>query len=732
MTRSISARRLRRAQRRAAAAVVHRQGPPAMHERPTRAAMVRARMALVLTVALWVAYTVTAVVALARGDAFGDAWRLSGTVLFLAAVTLLSFSACMYLLARAGALPRFAAHRRARRADIDAGLATRPVRTLALLPSYAEEPALIRMGLWSASLQAVPDLRVVLLLDDAPEQGPDDPRAERLIRTRALADEIVASFAPVADAARAAVHELETDAVADDARAARVADVHEYAALWLRRTAANEPAASPVEGFFVDRVLLALADEFEASADALRGAESLARHRAVELASRVLWTFAADVSVFERKRYASLSPEPTKAMNLNAYLGLVGGTHVLERSDGGHETITVPECDVVLTLDADSMLLPEYAPRLIHELQRPGNERVAIIQTPYSAYRGERGRLERLAGATTDLQHIVHQGMSAFSATFWVGANAILRRSALEDLREETVEDGRRVTRFLRGATVIEDTESSIDLVAAGWTLQSYPERLSYSTTPPDFGSLAVQRRRWANGGLLVLPRLRSLILARRGSGLPMSLAERMLRANYLASITWVTLGLLVLLTLVPLDGALVSVALLLIAVPYFAEMAADLHRLGYRRRDVAGVYGLNLLLLPVNLAGTAASVAQAFTGTKAGFARTPKTDDRTPAGALFILAPTAIGAAATIVAVRAATEGAWIAGTFAAVTAACVWWALLRLVGIRAAASDVWLGWTEWIWVAVGRPDPAPDPAPEPAWRSVLDDGPLEPAVAR
>jgi hypothetical protein len=50
-----------------------------------------------------------------------------------------------------------------------------------------------------------------------------------------------------------------------------------------------------------------------------------------------------------------------------------------------------------------------------------------------------------------------------------------------------------------------------------------------------------------------------------------------------------VTLGLLVLLTLVPLDGALVSVALLLIAVSYFAEMAADLHRLGYRRRDVAG-----------------------------------------------------------------------------------------------------------------------------------------------
>jgi cellulose synthase/poly-beta-1,6-N-acetylglucosamine synthase-like glycosyltransferase len=55
------------------------------------------------------------------------------------------------------------------------------------------------------------------------------------------------------------------------------------------------------------------------------------------------------------------------------------------------------------------------------------------------------------------------------------------------------------VRRYIQDRTVIEDTESSVDLVAKGWELTNYPERLSYSATPPDFGALVIQRRRWAN-----------------------------------------------------------------------------------------------------------------------------------------------------------------------------------------------------------------------------------------
>jgi cellulose synthase (UDP-forming) len=55
-----------------------------------------------------------------------------------------------------------------------------------------------------------------------------------------------------------------------------------------------------------------------------------------------------------------------------------------------------------------------------------------------------------------------------------------------------------------------------------------------------------------------------------------------------------------------------------------------DLTQCGYRWTDLARVYALNLLLLPVNLAGVILSLWQILTGRKAAFGRTPKIEGRT------------------------------------------------------------------------------------------------------
>lgn len=705
--------------------------PGALHPRPSSASIVRSRVALVTCVALWLLYMTTVVVTLSRGGALVDVWHLLGTVVFLVSVTALTFSAGMYLLARVGALPRLAAHRRARRADIDERFDRGDLRVLALLPSYGEDPAYVRMALWSVALQEVPQLRVVLLLDDPPT---DDPAIrDRLARTRAIIDEIRLELTGPRELARDALAVAESSPA--DARAA-VAAAYDTVARWMRERAALEPRDGHAEAFFADRVLGSLADELAAVGSALEeasddGDEAVSPARVRSLARRLARTLDADVDVFERKRFSELSHEPTKAGNLNAYLALVGGIHRLHDLDGTERIVEVPDCDAVITLDADSMLLPEYAARLVHALEQPGNERVGVIQTPYSSYRGRRSAIERLAGATTDLQHLVHQGLTAFDATFWVGANAVIRWATLADLRTIDTVDGRPVVRFLRGRTVIEDTEASIDVISHGWKLVNYPERLSYSATPPDFGTLVVQRRRWANGGLLVLPALWRTAAARRSAGRPMGVWGFLLRMNYLGSIAWVTAGLLVLLTVVPLNGDLVSVVLVLIALPYFVEMAHDLKVLGYRRRDIVGVYGLNLLLLAVNLAGTIGSVVQAFTGHRVAFARTPKRGERTPAGALLVLAPLVIAVASVIVAVRSFSEGSWIAAAFALFTAICVSGAVIRLIGVGNAVADLWNGWLEWIWVPVEQRATTASEAKAPAWRRVLDDGHLEPVNA-
>lgn len=730
---------------------------PAVHAIPSAARIARARISTVLCVLLWLFYLVTVVVALARGDALADATQLVMTIVFLLSVTFLTFSAFMYLLARSAALPRLAAHRRVRRIALDelVGAITHDDHTeqedsheprlVALLPSHAEDPDLVRLSLWSVALQEFPNLHVVLLLDDDPD--PTEPAAqESLERSRMLVTEITTQLKPVRTRVEAAWARLQTAATAAEATEIVMRE-HAAAAQWLRAKAYAMPARTHVEAFFTDQVLQGLSTTLDATATALRDAlenddTPLSHARAAQVLRRLLNIFTVEMSTFERKRYASLSHTPNKAMNLNSYLGLLGGTYREQPDSRGlalvpidpataatidsSEIIVAPDCEFVLTVDADSMLLPEYCLRLVHLLNQPENHRVAVAQTPYSAFRGAPTRIERLAGVTTDLQHIVHQGLTALGATFWVGANAILRRSALEDIRSETQEECGRVVRFISDRTVIEDTESSIDIAAHGWSLLNYPERLSYSATPPDFGALIIQRRRWADGGLLILPKLYELIASQRRRGEPLSLAQKLLRANYLGSITWVTLGLLAVLTLNPLGGKLVTLQLILITLPYFVEMASDLRHLGYRRRDVLRIYGLNLLLLPVNLAGTIASIVQALTGRKGRFVRTPKVNTHTRAPALFILAPLVIVIGAGAVAVRAGGAADWGTAAFAGFTSLAAAWAFARLIGIRRALGDLWFGWMNWIWIDSPRTAATTSPT-TPLWSTVVDDGPLE-----
>ena len=146
---------------------------------------------------------------------------------------------------------------------------------------------------------------------------------------------------------------------------------------------------------------------------------------------------------------------------------------------------------------------------------------------------------------------------------------------------------------------------------AAGGCI-NYPERLSYSATPPDFGSLAIQRRRWANGGLLILPKLwRNTRAAVDQAGEHGSTAQTCLRVNYMASTAWSSIGLSMLLAY-PFDSKLLSPLILVAALPYFLAMASDLHHCGYKRTDIFRIYGFNLILLPVNLAGVFKSMQQA------------------------------------------------------------------------------------------------------------------------
>ena len=363
-----------------------------------------------------------------------------------------------------------------------------------------------------------------------------------------------------------------------------------------------------------------------------------------------------------------------------------GARIFLEETTGAEGMLHIPAADYLITLDADSVLLPDYALRLIQLMEQPGNERVAVAQTPYSAFPNPDSTLERIAGATTDIQYIIHQGFTGHSGTYWVGANALLRTRALQDIVENDVERGYPIQRFIQDRTVIEDTESSIDLVDKGWSLVNYPERLAYSATPPDFGSLLIQRRRWANGGLIILPKLLRY-LARRHPGRS-KLMEGFVRIHYLISIAAVNIGLLVLLAL-PLTDAIESAWLPLTAIPYFWLYRRDLVQLGYRGGDILRVYALNLLLIPVNLGGVFKSIQQAILRIKVPFVRTPKVDGRTAAPALYILLEYLLIVHWLIGAGVDVFNDRWAHGMFAAANAALLFYAVYRFIGLRESRDD-------------------------------------------
>ena len=621
---------------------------------------------------------------------------------YVVLITVLVAGSLTYLSARYGYARRVSTRQPASDSEIDAFRMTVVPSVTILVPSYKEDPALVSKTLLSAALQDYPRRSVVLLIDDPPAPATrEDGRA--LDEMRELADAVERRLAAVHARVRAAAAAFEQRA--DTVRLRLSREARELAALyqevgaWFADQASRHGIVDHTDRVFVEVTLLGESRRYQQkAADLLRGAEreafdeDLLRCAYRRLASR----FEVAVRAFERKRYANLSHEPNKAMNLNTYIALMGGRfreradgirRLLERAGPDERGIAFDDSDYVVVLDADTVVHPAYVLRLAHGLSRPEHRRVAVIQTPYSAFPGSGRLLESVAGATTDIQYQVHQGFTYFGATFWVGANAMIRKAALEEIVEVRQERGFEVRVFIHDRTVIEDTESTVDLRRRGWQLYNYPERMAFSATPADFGALLIQRRRWANGGLLIVPKLWRFLWA--SGGRRPGVSEVLLRLHYLTSLAVANVALLFLLGLA-FDERLASVWLPITAVPYYLLYAVDLRSIGYRWRDVLRVYALNLLLIPVHLGGVLRSVQQACTGRRSTFGRTPKVVGRTAAPAGYVLAEAGLLGWWTFGALMELEAGHRLNGLFALANAAFLLYALVRFVGLREACEDL------------------------------------------
>ncbi|MBN1587524.1 MAG: polysaccharide deacetylase family protein [Candidatus Omnitrophica bacterium] len=637
----------------------------------------------------------------------GNYWGSASAALLVSFFLFLVYGNMVYLVNRSSYFYRLKSHHPPSRQEME-GIYENPEaapEVTYLIPSYKEERRVNCQSVFSAFLQDYPKRRIVLLVDDPPRPS-DSESVRQLKEARSLPGDIKTWCSPMRDQLSAARSEFESRALRTELDSTmeclRLADLHADVADFLEKFVEDYPIEDHTDWHFVQLVFGSHIKDHRRRAHEFflkgvgypaEGWQRLVRREFTRLSS----LFSASLEVFERKTYENFSWAPNKAMNLNSYLFMMGrhfrevirGSKVFLEPAHKHEaTLSIPDAKYVVNLDADSTLAPEYTLKLVHEMEKPENDRVAVMQTPYTSIPNAATALERVAGATTDMQYVVQQGFTAFGAASWVGANTLLRKSALNDIVTVESERGHLVAKFIQDRTVIEDTESTIDLIDCGWKLHNYPERLSYSATPPDFGALVIQRCRWANGGLIVLPKMLRYWL--KGPFSLKKLMEGFLRFHYLTNALTATLGYMVLIFLPLREYVYLAWLLPLAGLPYYVIYMRDMHLARHRLSDFFRAFAMNLLLAPVNMVGVLKSVEQMITGKQSPFMRTPKILGRTASPAPIALVELSLVVYCTLITVILGFRGEWGNAVVPCVHAFIFAYAIKAFIGFRASAEDI------------------------------------------
>lgn len=577
-----------------------------------------------------------------------------------------------------------------------------------LIPAYKEETDIMWQTMMASALCEYGEKNVVLLIDD-----PFQPRTLEDTLKLEAARQLPLGLQQLFDApAQAMAAEWMSfcqrrtsenlDAAAEQRR---LVDLYTRAGQWAEDVTAvflagRDPASLPHgERFFYRAVLQRWREDHVAMAAQLASASlmdeaTLARHF-----SRLSRLFAVRFSSFERKKYAELSHESNKAMNLNGYLSVMGKSWVEEERDGvwhlrevpaSEATFLPPSSTYLIILDADSILLPDYALRLMHKMEQPEYARIGVMQCYPSAFPGIPDGIERMAGASIDLLFRINQGGENLGGPFWMGANSLVRRQALDDIARHATSDGKPATIYIQDGTVIEDTETTIAMLHKDWRVYQYPERLAYFSSPPDFGSLLIQRRRWANGGILLLPSMLRYF-ARKRFGVAW-MKEFFVRFDYL---TWGPVGVAMgfLMASVHFGELLHSPWIMLTPLPCLVLQLRTLKQEGYRYSDALRLSAFGVMLGPVLMGGVLKSLQQAITGRKIPFARTPKIPSRTAAPALYAFFELALPFMMLALAWRYVAYESWAQVTFTLFYALAGLYALVYFMGVGATLQDLVAG---------------------------------------
>src|SRR3989442_1660278 len=266
-------------------------------------------------------------------DVASGRWVSSlGQGLFLAIVSFLIYGGLVYQLARLGHFNRLRQHRRATDDELDRFFhGPRPAAVTILVPSYKEDPLVVRRTLVSAALQDYPWRRVVLLIDDPPHPS---QASDILLLTaaRGLAAEIQETLRKprehFEDALRAFLERSARGPLDPHQEMPRLAQLYRDAATWFEQQGARYSICDHADALFLAITFRIPAERYPEQANRwarrIAPAEPALTQPLLPDHRRLAARFHTDLTGFQRKRFDNLSHEPNKAMNLNSYSSLMG------------------------------------------------------------------------------------------------------------------------------------------------------------------------------------------------------------------------------------------------------------------------------------------------------------------------------------------------------------------------------------------------------------------------
>lgn len=555
--------------------------------------------------------------------------------LLTAIFIMFSYSGLVYTITRFGTLKRKLIEQSKKQQDafessMQFTMASNPPTLKVLLPSYKEEYKVIEKSLISTILQEYPSKEIVLLIDD-PYYNISQRDQDNLDSSKQLIKKYEDIFNEIYESLEFKYKSFQKETnltIKKSSLKEAIAVIQE----WLNGYKQNFNLFDHTDIVYIEEVIdsrILKLKELFASIDQIESAENLE-----EIFITLLKNYDVKLSFFCRKKYTNVSQASNKSMNLNTYIDCMGKKFYEEYNGDKYQIIEsfnnswdikITDSDYILILDVDSIILPGYATfQIAHmEIERE----IAVTQCPYMGFPNSKSFLENMANVNTDSKYFLHQGFTYFNSSFWVGANSIIRKKSLYDIKKYEYEGNQKFPQYISDRTVIEDTESSMELAAQGWKLHNNLGTLSYSQSPHDFGSIIIQRWRWSNGGLILLSTLFKIFL---NSKLNLkTLTQIFFRLHFLIAIAFNDLAIFLLLLIPFQTWVNPYYATVLSLVPLILNIR-DISYLGHKKRSILGLFAFNIFLIPINLSGVLGSIQQMLTGIKSPFIRTPKTQDRT------------------------------------------------------------------------------------------------------